>query len=107
MAANKWLDQNRPVEQMTWAPGLPMLVENQLISDGGWIDRNGVTMLNLYIPPTIIRGDGTRAQKWRDHLKRIYPDDAEHMEKWFAHCVQRQRLPEVGDPPRQRAERSR
>jgi hypothetical protein len=33
--ANLWLDQNKPVEQMTWAPGLPMLIRNRLISDGG------------------------------------------------------------------------
>jgi hypothetical protein len=38
-----WLDRHRPVEQMTWAPGLPMLICNRLISEGGWIERNGVT----------------------------------------------------------------
>ena len=33
--ASAWLDQHRAVEQMTWAPGLPMLINNKLISDGG------------------------------------------------------------------------
>jgi hypothetical protein len=41
IAASAWLDQNRPVEQMTWAPGLPMLIHDRLISEGGWIERNG------------------------------------------------------------------
>jgi hypothetical protein len=39
MKPSAWLDQNRPVEQMTWAPGEPQIVENRLISDGGWIGR--------------------------------------------------------------------
>src|SRR6476620_654265 len=39
--ASDWLDQNHPVEQMTWAPGEPMLIKHRLISEGGWIDRPG------------------------------------------------------------------
>ena len=54
--ANLWLDQHRPVEQMTWAPGAPMLIANRLISEGGWIERTGVTCFNLYRPPTIKPG---------------------------------------------------
>ena len=30
---SRWLDQHRPIEQMTWAPGLPMLIEI------GWFPR--------------------------------------------------------------------
>jgi hypothetical protein len=37
-----WLDRHRPVEQMTWAPGLPMIIEDRLLVEGGWIDRPGV-----------------------------------------------------------------
>jgi hypothetical protein len=33
--ASTWLDQNNPVEQMTWAPGLPMVIKDRLVSDGG------------------------------------------------------------------------
>jgi hypothetical protein len=39
MAASTWLDRNRSVEQMTWAPGEPMLIKDRLVSDGGWIAR--------------------------------------------------------------------
>src|SRR5262249_37117088 len=28
LKASKWLASNRPIEQMTWAPGEPMLIEN-------------------------------------------------------------------------------
>ena len=44
--ASAWLAKHAPVEQMTWAPGLPQLVRDKLIGDGGWIDRKGVTVLN-------------------------------------------------------------
>jgi hypothetical protein len=45
--ASKWLAKYAPVEQMTWAPGLPQLVRDKLIGDGGWIDRKGATVFTL------------------------------------------------------------
>jgi hypothetical protein len=86
-----WLDQNRSVEQMTWAPGLPMLVHDRLISDGGWIEQNGVTCFNLYRPPTVEPGDATKATPWLDHARKLYPDEAEHIISWCAQRVQRPR----------------
>jgi hypothetical protein len=41
--ASTWIAQHRTVEQMTWCPGLPMIVRNQLISEGGWIEHYGVS----------------------------------------------------------------
>jgi hypothetical protein len=87
--ATAWLDEHHPVEQMTWAPGMPMLIRDRLISHGGWIDRAGMTCFNLYQPPQIIPGDPTKAKPWRDHLAAIYPTEAAHIEAWFAHRVQR------------------
>lgn len=92
VAANVWLDQNRAVEQMTWAPGEPMLIYDRLIADGGWIERKGVTCFNLYRPPTIKRGDAKKAGPWIDHVRKVYPRDADHIITWLAHRVQR---PEV------------
>src|SRR5262249_36568327 len=60
-SASAWLDANSAVEQMTWAPGEPMLIRDRLVSDGGWIKRKGVTCFNLYRPPTLERGDWTKA----------------------------------------------
>jgi Bifunctional DNA primase/polymerase, N-terminal len=45
IAASEWLDKNRAVEQMTWTPGDSMLIRDKLVSDGGWIKRDGVTWL--------------------------------------------------------------
>jgi hypothetical protein len=50
--ASTWLDQNRSVVQMVWAPGSPMLIEGRVVAEGGWIDKPGATILNLYRPST-------------------------------------------------------
>jgi hypothetical protein len=61
VSATAWLDRHRPVEQITWLPGAPMLLENRLIAQGGFIDRNGVSAFNLYRPPIIKPGDAKQA----------------------------------------------
>jgi hypothetical protein len=89
---NLWLDQNNAVEQMTWAPGLPMIILDRLISEGGWIDRNDVRCFNLYRPPTIIPGDAGEAGRWLDHINRVFADDAEHLiHGWPTGCSIRKR----------------
>jgi hypothetical protein len=84
-----WLAKHAPVEQMTWAPGQQKLIRNRLISEGGWIDRKGVTVLNLYIPPQTQRGEAAKAGKWIEHIKKIYPENAEHIIAFLAHRVRR------------------
>jgi hypothetical protein len=92
LKASLWLDQNRPVQQMTWAPGEEMLVRGRLMSDGGWFDQEGVACFNLYRPPIISGGDPNKAGPWLDLVKKVYPDDAEHIIKW---CAQRVQHPEI------------
>ncbi len=88
--ASLWLDKNRSVVQMTWAPGLPMLVQDRLISEGGWIEHRGVTCFNLYRAPTNKPGDPTRARPWLKHVVKIYgKTDGRHIILWLAHRVQR------------------
>jgi hypothetical protein len=86
--ANTWLDKNQSVEQMTWAPGLPMLIRDRHISEGGWFDHPGATCFNLYRPPTLKHGDSMQAGPWLDHVKKVYPDDWEHLVMWCAYRVQ-------------------
>jgi hypothetical protein len=88
ISASKWLDQNRPVAQMTWAPGEPLIIADRLISHGGWIHRPGEACLNVYHPPTIDSGNAAEAGPWLDHVRRVYPNDAEHIIAWLAHRVQ-------------------
>jgi hypothetical protein len=89
MAASEWLAKHAPIEQMTWCPGLPQLVRHRLISDGGWIDRKNVTVLNLYRPPRAQLGDATKAEPWIAHVRSIYPSEADHIVAFLAHRVQR------------------
>jgi hypothetical protein len=70
------------------ARGQSTLIRGRLIAGGGWIERPGVTCLNLYRPPTIISGDATKAGPWLDLFHRVYPDDAAHMIPWLAHKAQ-------------------
>jgi hypothetical protein len=86
--ATMWLDQNRPVEQMTWCPGLTMLIPDRLVIDGGWIERKGVTCFNLYRPPRLELGDASKGTPWLEHLAEVFPDDHNHIIKWLAHRVQ-------------------
>jgi uncharacterized protein DUF5906 len=88
ISASTWLDRNQPVEQMTWSPGLPMLIRDRLVADGGWIERMGLTCFNLYKPPTIEPGDPLKANRWINHITRVFGDDAEHIIAWLAHRVQ-------------------
>src|SRR5215831_12087846 len=88
-SASAWLDRNKPIEQATWAPGLPTLIKNRLISEGGWIERDGVTCFNLYRPPTIVLGDPNEAGPWLDHVGKVFGDDASHIIHWLAQRVQR------------------
>jgi hypothetical protein len=83
-----WLKQFRRVEQVTWAPGLPEIVEDQLISDGGWRTHPGAHGLNLYLPPTLILGDAAEAGPWIKHLETLFPEDAEDITNWCAQRVQ-------------------
>lgn len=86
----QWLDQNQPVEQMTWAPGYPQLIEGRLIADGGWITRPGCNVFNLYRPPVVASGDVEDVLPWWDHLVKVYGEEsATHIVTWSAHRVQR------------------
>lgn len=83
-----WLHQNRPVEQMTWAPGEGQLIKNKLMREGGWVGHDGVAVYNSYLPPTLEPGFAAAAQPWLEHVRTVYPDDAEHIVDWCAHRVQ-------------------
>jgi hypothetical protein len=86
--ASEWIDKNQPAHQMTWAPGLPPIVENQLINKGGWFDKPGTRVFNLYKPPICAKGNPTGAKLWVDHIHRLYPDGAKHIIQFFAWMAQ-------------------
>ena len=72
MSPARYLDDQKPVEQMTWAPGLPMLIPDRIISEGGWIERRGVTVFNLYRPPVIKHVDPKKAGPWLRLVIKVF-----------------------------------
>ena len=89
ISAGAWLDRNRPVEQMTWAPGQPMIIRDRLILDGGLMEKAGVNCFNLYKPRIIKSGDPAQAGPWLDHAREVFGSDVDHIVQWLAHRVQR------------------
>jgi hypothetical protein len=89
LCASGWLLRYRHVDQWTWCPGLSEIIEGKLLSEGGWIDHPGAYVLNSYRPLPLPTGDASKATPWVEHVKLLYPDDAEAVMDWFAHRVQR------------------
>jgi hypothetical protein len=87
--ATAWLDKHQMVQSLTWAPGKPRILENTLVSDGGFIDNYGSRAFNQYKPTNLKPGDATKAGPWLAHVQLICGDETEHVIMWLAHRVQR------------------
>jgi Family of unknown function (DUF5906) len=89
ICASLWLDRNKPIAQLTWAPGFPVIVRDRLVSDGGWVKRKRTAVFNFYKPPPeLAPGDPAKAGPWLDHVHKLFPDDADHVIQWLACRVQ-------------------
>jgi hypothetical protein len=77
------------VDQMTWWPGLPQIIEKKIMIDGGLIEDPKAQIFNLYRAGPELAGDPAKAKPWLDHIAMLYPDDAGHIVTWLAHRVQR------------------
>jgi len=87
--ASAWIAKHRPVETMTWAPGKPQLISNTIADEGGLRADRGMRCFNLYRAPDIEDGDASKAERWVEHVHKLFGDDSTHMIKWFAHRVQK------------------
>ena len=85
--ANSWLDKHRPVEQMTWAPGLRLVVKDRLIAEGGWFEPRAATS-----SISTSRRCRSRRHRRADHLARPCAADLSRRcrpyHPWLAHRVQ-------------------
>jgi hypothetical protein len=86
--ASKWLNRNKGVACMTWAPGYPMIVHGKTIQRDGWVDNPGKTTFNEYREPTIKHVPGDPSP-WVNHVRRLCREHAQHVLCYFAHRVQR------------------
>ena len=88
LAPNKWIDANRAVEQIVWHPGTAEVIEDAVMQAGGWRVHKGAKVFNLYLAPLPMPGTAAAAAPWVDHVRRVYPNDADHIIKWLAHRIQ-------------------
>jgi hypothetical protein len=88
MKASQFLDINRHVDQITWIPGHPRIIEDHMFIDGEIVNTPDKHCYNLYRAPSLSRGNPALAVVWTQHVKKIYPDEADHIIKWCAHRVQ-------------------
>lgn len=84
--ASTWLSQHQAVQSMGWDPAEPMIIEDRILADD-WVRAPGCRTFNIFLPSAIVpvRGD---VSLWLEHIKMIYPAEADHIVSWFAHRVQ-------------------
>jgi hypothetical protein len=83
-----WLNIFRCAVQMTWAPGSPPEIKDKIITDGGWIEHEGAMCLNVFRPATAVPRKAAGAARWLELVRKIYPDNADHIIHWLASRVQ-------------------
>ncbi len=88
ISPSRWLDTHRPIEQMAWHPAEPELIRDRVLQVSGWVSHKGASVFNMYRPPSSLFGEPSRAGPWIEHLKRVYPDDFQHITAWLAFKVQ-------------------
>ena len=87
MKASEWLDLMRACQQMSWQPAYPEIIEG-MVADKGHLrsDPKG-RIYNLFRPSEAVASDAD-ASPWLNHVRSLYPDDADHIVKWFAYRIQ-------------------
>jgi hypothetical protein len=60
--------------------------------EGGWLEKPPKYFQHLYGAASSKGGDANEAQPWLDHVRKVYPDDADHLIKWLAYRMQ---FPEI------------
>jgi hypothetical protein len=82
-----WLDMFRAVQQMSWQPGHGEIIEGMVAIAGILKPDVKGRILNLFHPSDAVASEGD-ASPWLDHVRRLYPDDVEHLLKWMAFRIQ-------------------
>ena len=88
LRASEWLDRYHRVDQQVWAPGEPEIILDRVLRKTGWKVQPGARCFNLYDPPEIEPGDPAQATPWIELVRKVYPDDADHIIKWLAFKLQ-------------------
>lgn len=90
----KRIENDLVVENSTWWPGQPELIMDMTVitSEGVIRPSKGARLYNTYVPPPNIPDDSSvTAERWVDHVRRVFPDPIEHnyFFDYLAHAIQR------------------
>ena len=89
IAASTYIMRTDAVEQMSWVPGEPEILQDTIVGEGGRISEKGRRVYNMYRGPAgSAGGDPARAQPWLDHVNMVYPDEAGHIIGWLGFTAQ-------------------
>jgi hypothetical protein len=79
------------VEGSTWWPGMPQFVRDFVMTDRGMQNVPGAVCLNTYVPGpgAALAANGQTADRWVEHVRWLYEEEAEIAFDFFAHLVQR------------------
>jgi hypothetical protein len=82
-----WLDMFRFVQQVSWQPAYPEIIEGKVATAGMLSDDPTGRIYNLFHPSDAVASYAD-ASPWVEHVKTLYPDDAEHILNWMAYRIQ-------------------
>jgi hypothetical protein len=82
-----WLDVYRAVQQMSWQPSHPEIIEGMRSDKGYLIPEPKGRIYNRHRPSDAAATDADPSL-WVNHVRNLYPSDADHIIKWFAYRIQ-------------------
>ena len=82
-----WLDMFRAVQQMSWQPSHPEIIEGMVSVNGHLQPEPKGRIYNRYRSSDAIASDAD-ASPWVNHVRSLYPEDANHIIKYFAYRIQ-------------------
>lgn len=82
------VENDQFVEAATWWPGQPQIINDLMVDGAGFHPAPGRRLFNQYRPPLDLMGGRPHLaeEHWVSHVKRLWPDPAEH-EYFFDYCA--------------------
>jgi hypothetical protein len=87
MKPAQWLDIYHATQQMSWQPGHAEIIEGAIADKGHLRPDPKGRIYNLYRPSEAVASEADPSP-WVNHLRLLYPDDADHLMKWFSYRIQ-------------------
>jgi Family of unknown function (DUF5906) len=87
MKPAQWLDIYHATQQMSWQPGHPEIIEGTIADKGHLRPDPKGRVYNLYRPSEAVASEAD-SSPWVNHVRLLYPGDADHLMKWFAYRIQ-------------------